>query len=1103
MLPAGSVTFLFTDIEGSTTRWEHHPEAMRAALERHDALLHAVIQAGRGHVFKTVGDAFCAAFGGAGDAVVVAIEIQRAVGAEDWGAFGPDFPPMRVRIGLHTGPAESRAGDYFGPSVNRAARLQAAGHGGQILLSDATRALVAGGLPTEITLRDWGIHRLKDLRHAERIFQVCAPGMMDVTAPLRTSDNLQPRDRILVEDPRAEASDAARQMAPLTRRPVNLWESLAAAVRREDEVVVLAPQELQAIAARTPGDLTEYRLGRIAEWSQPRYRLDGRFVALTLLLDQGEEAGGGRWESTSRRYSDLYHVLGEVPDPALVLLGPPGSGKSTLLRQIELEVAIQGLRGEDPGDRVTFLVPLNLFKPSGTDDPTARRWLSERWAARFPHLPPLEAFLRDGRVVFLLDALNEMPVDSEESYRARVGLWKAWLNLLVSESPGNRVVFACRSLDYSAPLSTPALRVPQVRIEPMSDDQVRAFLNVYSPHLWRETWMALKGTPQLEVVRSPFFLKLLTEQVETAGEVPTGRAALFTGFVRQALRRELERDNPLFAVGGLVERRDARRVIAWRWGTPWDLPERGPLIPRLAGLAYGMQGRQAGGEASQVRVDFDTALSIVGDAQAEAIVRAGEALAVLDEDTATGEVMFVHQLIQEYFAARRLAAAPDTAVVRQAWRADEIQPSLVEVIRALAPSEPLPRLSTTGWEETSVMAAAMTPDPAAYVRDVMAANLALAGRCAAQPELRDGLPPILGRELRQALVARSRDPDADLRARIAAGLALGPLGDPRFERREGRHGMHLVPPLVAIPGGVYPIGPEMGDPTAPGAVHSVVLGRFRIGRFATTNAEWSCFMAAGGYDDERWWDTPTARAWRRGDLTAEGRRSAWRYWRASFLADPGLIDVMRDDGRLVATQADEWRELVGLSEAAFESLLCERFVDERRTRPRYWEDEDYNNPAQPVVGVSWFEARAYCRWLAAQTGVPFRLPTEAEWEAAARGPEGRPYPYGDTLDPLRGNIFATQVRQPTPVGVFPAGDTPEGVADMAGNTQDWTSTLHRPYPYDAADGREDPEPGNGFRVIRGGAFYGKPESVRATYRFRFNPLFRRLRSTGFRVCAAD
>ena len=142
-LPTGTVTFLFTDIEGSTALWERYPEAMRQALARHDAILREAIAAHRGHVFKTIGDAFCAAFSTAPEALAAAAAAQRALHGESWGEVGP----LRVRMALHTGAAELRDGDYFGPPLNRVARLLAAAHGGQALVSQVARGLARDQLP--------------------------------------------------------------------------------------------------------------------------------------------------------------------------------------------------------------------------------------------------------------------------------------------------------------------------------------------------------------------------------------------------------------------------------------------------------------------------------------------------------------------------------------------------------------------------------------------------------------------------------------------------------------------------------------------------------------------------------------------------------------------------------------------------------------------------------------------------------------------------------------------------------------------------------------------------------------------------------------------
>ena len=179
--PTGTVTLLFTDIEASTQHWEEQREAMGAALRRHDEIVRACVESRGGHVFKTVGDACYAAFWRAPDAVAAALDAQRALSAEDWSSIGE----LKVRMALHTGATEERDGDYFGPVVNRVARLLNAAHGRQVVLSGATAQLLREVMPDGAELLDLGRHLLKDLADPEHVWQLRAPGLQHGFPPLR------------------------------------------------------------------------------------------------------------------------------------------------------------------------------------------------------------------------------------------------------------------------------------------------------------------------------------------------------------------------------------------------------------------------------------------------------------------------------------------------------------------------------------------------------------------------------------------------------------------------------------------------------------------------------------------------------------------------------------------------------------------------------------------------------------------------------------------------------------------------------------------------------------------------------------------------------
>jgi formylglycine-generating enzyme required for sulfatase activity len=180
--------------------------------------------------------------------------------------------------------------------------------------------------------------------------------------------------------------------------------------------------------------------------------------------------------------------------------------------------------------------------------------------------------------------------------------------------------------------------------------------------------------------------------------------------------------------------------------------------------------------------------------------------------------------------------------------------------------------------------------------------------------------------------------------------------------------------------------------------------------------------------------------------------------------------------------------------------------------PRYWKGKQppQGKEDHPVIDVSWRDAMAYCKWLAEVTVSPYRLPSEAEWEKAARWPDGRIYPWGDIWDPKRSNAdkgieavlgILGVLGGTTPVGAYPKGASRLGLLDMAGNVSEWCHSLYRPYPYDAKDGREDTQ-AEDKRVSRGGAFYLSAWIVRCAYRGRLDPFNLRNRYVGFRMALA-
>jgi class 3 adenylate cyclase len=249
--PSGTVTLLFTDVEGSTRLWDAERDAMAAALRRHDDILRDAIEQAGGYVFKTVGDSFCAAFSAARAGLDAALAAQRDLAAQWW----PTSRPIVVRMGLHAGVCEERDGDYFGPAVNRAARLLTVARGGQVLVSGVAAELLSDELPDGVGLRELGTQQLKDLSRPERLYQVeaaflvarpTAPAATQPGQPARVRASHADRDRVVEVlrtaagdgrlsaddlDQRLEAALTARTLADLEPLLADLTTARAAAVR--------------------------------------------------------------------------------------------------------------------------------------------------------------------------------------------------------------------------------------------------------------------------------------------------------------------------------------------------------------------------------------------------------------------------------------------------------------------------------------------------------------------------------------------------------------------------------------------------------------------------------------------------------------------------------------------------------------------------------------------------------------------------------------------------------------------------------------------------------------------------------------------------------
>ncbi|MBN1641156.1 MAG: SUMF1/EgtB/PvdO family nonheme iron enzyme [Anaerolineae bacterium] len=738
----------------------------------------------------------------------------------------------------------------------------------------------------------------------------------------------------------------------------------------------------------------------------------------------GPEPGG---EVRRERVSDLREAIDQ--HRRIILLGDPGSGKTTTLKLLVHECAQRAV--QDPKAPLPVLVSLGAY----TDDRPLEAHVADQLGALGQYA---YAHGASERLCILLDGLNEMP---RSGYAARVGRIQSAL----THYSASQLVVTCRALDYDVELAG----VQRVEISPLDPTRVRALLHSYLGEERGEYlfWELCGGDEARALWQTWQDAGGAWEQFWTPGEMPKDVYAKTTGAQDRLWERLTRMPPDLLTLAGnpymlamLVRVYQRRRVLPQNRGRLFE-DFVGTLLDReegraegnwiaaetqktgLAALAYAMQ--REGGRGTSVKREWALAqlCEAAPGCDPERLLYLASSATLLDTDGAT--VRFYHQLLQEYFAAREV----------EERAAGEAPPS------AYWPSgewwEP------SGWEETFILAAGISRDPAALLERLARAHPVLAGRCVlesgveAAPEARERIV--------QRLVGVLADASLPASARVQAGDDLARLGDPRPGvglRRDS------VPDIAwcEAPAGPFTMGSGDVDEmayTREKPQHDADLPAFRIAKYPVTVAQYDAFVRDGGYSDT-WRACWTEAGWAwKGDRTAPDRYG-------------GPFDL----------------------------------------------------PNHPVVMVSWYEAIAFCRWLTVRlrdagelaADEVVTLPREAQWEKAARGTDGRIYPWGDAFDAGKANTAETGIGSTSAVGCFPAGVSPCGSLDMAGNVWEWCRTAwqgsYEAYVDDSVSVGD--LAGDAPRVLRGGAFYLDRDSARCTCRSGFGPDFR-LWYVGFRV----
>ncbi len=805
----------------------------------------------------------------------------------------------------------------------------------------------------------------------------------------------------------------------------------------------------------------------------------------------------------------------------LVVLGRAGSGKSTFLKYVAGTLADAHLYGKsgivkELLDVELDFLPIPIYFPLRdfgaywqndlkTSEKTEARQaeaLLKFLACNFGGYGLDEAFFREllarGRCLIFLDGLDEVRPDLRPTV---VQVVESFVECYASEDArhSNRYIVACRPEAYRGQA---ALRqFDEVEIQPLD----RALVEDFVPRWYREvlrrgntltdearreakvkTQTLLAAIDQKEQVRdlteTPLLLTLVAI-IHHRQQLPESRKDLYERCTRLLLE-EWEKARP-----GEPGRQMYRELAPPQ--VPASFDDRAYYLEPAAYWLLDTGQPSAGADkwAHAIARMLEVEESEEEIENLKIFLRWAAHRSNLLEERGENEYAFAHhRTFQEYMAARYLSKRPDRL------------------------EEALARVPDRNWRETlRLLAAVLDPDQRRqFLQDALTrhptAGALLVGEC---------LSEIDDDRLRRQLLADTQQQLLDLLAgphptpdRAAAGHLLGRprIGDPRFDLQ--RLSLSDEPRLgfVAIPPGPFWLGSRektdlnWNDELGHDQPFDIPYPYY-VARYPVTVVQFACFLESGGYNNEAYW-TDLGQSWLKGTFETD----------LSWIEDKNVRQNYAD-----------W---------------LARRPPELRRRPMWW-DEQQSRRNHPVTGVTWFEAKAYCAWLTKQirksaslqadlslaellsTDWIVRLPTEAEWEKAARGglqipdPQSRisnlkplapnpvpqrEWPWEGDFDPDKANTEETGLRGTSAVGAFPGGASPYGCLDMSGNVWEWCHTLWAEYPYNPADGREaEEDPGR--RVVRGGSWGNVQRVARCAYRGPGNPAYF-YPDLGFRVVLA-
>ncbi len=792
------------------------------------------------------------------------------------------------------------------------------------------------------------------------------------------------------------------------------------------------------------------------------------------------------------------------PSRVYVFLAQPGGGKSTVCRFLACKMSSVLPRSE--ADPVPIYLPARFLRlgESGIDDAVVSAALEQLGSSA--NSEPVRSAVRRSlpRAFVIIDGLDEVPIGPDgqvgiETTRARV---VQVVRYLFATYKALRCLITCREADYVLDRQSILSEANHFSIGGLSPVQVQTAITrwhtaaeIAARHVasapaidWQQRAMEvrelIRADAEIGAIASvPLFLNMLQVVYSPAKEAPRSISQLCDRAIRFLLyeKPRLRSDRAKAPAGG-----GARIEFLWH-------PQSSEWLSRiLQELAYQIQKRSLEGGSRGVTLQEIHAVALtVVDVKARDISESGHlALSAVEHVVQGNGVLaeesgrwdFTHNIFREVLAGQALQRYDITQRVTLAKTHGWLLP-----LRYWAGYV---ALSEAGIGEIFVMAAELRQRALRSKRDRVNYILAAAEIMCEVNSVSETVEVLskLKEKVRRDLIRLLENRKLPLALRVRAGDLLGSLGDPRLGKS------FVEAEFVRIPSRTYTVGRNTPHtvlnkkydecPASPCVVGD--MRDFRIALFPVTNRDYAAFIADGGYEDSRYYCSKDSAHWFRGD-------AGFMQELASRVDQTALKHFMTE---LTAGRVSDL-ELVELRDRIL-----------KRNAPLYWYDPRFNRPNQPVVGINWWEAMAFCRWAETklravgvlQTGESVTLPTEVQWECAAKGPDdSAPHPWGTAGPEDNAHVRTSKsIARTCGVGLFPWARCAGGPLDIVGNVWEWTRSV--PGVLKGASFRNVPSTdGNSDRVVRGSSWLStEPESASITFR-SFDPPCNAYEDLGFRI----